>query len=679
MFKEIDAHDVISFDLFDTLLERTIDAPNDLFDLMLPYSLKYCDPSKLNFKEARLKARNWVSIKSEEIDLDLRYRAIAEKYLLDKKHLLSIMEYELASELFILKTRYVGKELYKYALLKNKRIIIISDTFFDRKFIMRLLDKNNLNGFNNIYLSSEEGFLKRTSNLFERVLIKENTNPSNILHIGDDDISDCKMAAKKGISNIRIPKKDELVGLYSNLLNHFDSIGDLATRSIIKGLCSIKCTSKNIGNYRNKSFCDINIFAYTHLGPIFLSFAHWIVRQALEDGITDLYFLARDGDIAKKCVEIITANKDISFKTHYILASRRSTQVANLISDSCIQNSLELNFTPTSLGKLSNNRFGVSLEDVPSEVFLKYKFKKGTCIADWNLNSKNIKAFFSDSFISNKILENAKNERESLSSYYISNGLGNTDKKNIAFVDIGHGGTLQNEITKLMHISNSKGYYFATFERIRSVLDQNSHTSLGFLTNNLKANSRHFYKEFIIMYELIFINDKPSFIKMKKTINSLEAIFLEDLRNAKSINFAKLIHLGITEFITDINSHADFFNIKLDLSANDSVIAYNDFLRNPSLDDYKLFSGITFENAYSGRDICHIVPPLNQINKQQGLWKINKKFITSKSTETIFFKILMLFLNNENKYRKLINNPRAFILDSKNKFLKVLAVILRFR
>ena len=50
-------------------------------------------------------------------------------------------------------------------------------------------------------------------------------------------------------------------------------------------------------------------------------------RNAHSDNITDIYFLARDGDIIN--TKIID-NNEFNLRFHYVLCSRRATQVANI-------------------------------------------------------------------------------------------------------------------------------------------------------------------------------------------------------------------------------------------------------------------------------------------------------------------------------------------------------------
>ena len=47
-------------------------------------------------------------------------------------------------------------DLIYYSKKLNKKIILISDTWYDKKFIIKILKKFKINIFNEIYLSSEK-------------------------------------------------------------------------------------------------------------------------------------------------------------------------------------------------------------------------------------------------------------------------------------------------------------------------------------------------------------------------------------------------------------------------------------------------------------------------------------------------------------------------------------------
>ena len=78
---------------------------------------------------------------------------------------------------------YNRKAVYEYALLKGKRIIIVSDMFLPKSFIERILVKNGYDKYEKLYLSSEYKKIKFTGSLFKIVLAELEVKPSQILHV----------------------------------------------------------------------------------------------------------------------------------------------------------------------------------------------------------------------------------------------------------------------------------------------------------------------------------------------------------------------------------------------------------------------------------------------------------------------------------------------------------------
>ena len=105
--------------------------PNDLFDHI---AVLFEAPGFRRLREeAFVKAREkYCTSENEEVTLAQIYEFVPEKY----KYL---EEKELELEFQILQPNEELKAVYEYALLKGKRIIIVSDMFLPKSFIERML------------------------------------------------------------------------------------------------------------------------------------------------------------------------------------------------------------------------------------------------------------------------------------------------------------------------------------------------------------------------------------------------------------------------------------------------------------------------------------------------------------------------------------------------------------
>ncbi|MDR0603228.1 MAG: HAD-IA family hydrolase [Bacteroidales bacterium] len=195
--KQIDEHEIISFDVFDTLSLRPYVQPSDLFRHM-----EESNNSCKGFTNARLSsesvARNLNALQ-EDIYIDDIYQIIPRQY---KK----LKEVEINFEKTVSEVNPEMRELYEYAQKKRKRIIIVSDMYLPSSVIAEMLHKSGYVNYEKLYVSSTVKKTKRSSNLYNEILKDIRIEPSKILHIGDNRISDCKMAKVVGIDYIFCPK-----------------------------------------------------------------------------------------------------------------------------------------------------------------------------------------------------------------------------------------------------------------------------------------------------------------------------------------------------------------------------------------------------------------------------------------------------------------------------------------
>lgn len=443
--KRILEKDVVSFDIFDTLLERNISTPNAIFELMNAKADEICEHKfKGQFAQIRAQIRKTSDRKyffNEEFLLDKRYESLADQYGLDKSQLQQILNLELEWERKLSIPKKIGMELYQFAKQHKKKVILVSDIYFDAPFVRELLTRAGYKDWDALYLSSEKGVLKDSGKLFDIVLQESKIPANSIIHIGDNKHSDITRAKEHGIDSFYISAKYRAfkgTPLQQSILQ----ISDPLSRDIIEGIIGTKYTQSITENHFSFLQKQPYNFGYNILGLMFFGFAKWILENAKKDGIKKLYFLARDGEIVKKCYDIIAAQIPDSPSSHYIYASRRSIQVANIHTNEDILRILETNFTPIALGKLLEFRFGIQAQKLDSTVFQKYGFQDENSLADWKLNKQNIQNFFTDETVSQLIIDNAQQENEALCTYYAEQGL-TRGLKDVAFVDIGHLGSLQ--------------------------------------------------------------------------------------------------------------------------------------------------------------------------------------------------------------------------------------------
>lgn len=311
--KLIDNHDVISFDIFDTLLLRPYVKPTDLF-----FHLEKLENIK-GYAQERINAESRARRKytdTEEITYDEIYLEIDGKYK-------SLKEKELELELLTLCQNPEIYELYKYAKEKNKKIIITSDMYLPKDFIKTALEKNGYDDYCALFLSSEEKCTKCSCNLYKHIIKDLKILPEKILHIGDNKESDCKKAKKTGISALFYPQVISRFFVKNPRAKLLYEENDCSS-SILIGVLAINYIRNSLSPQKLDFWRNIG---YEYGGVACFGYMKWLEEQVKKDNKNCIMFIARDGYSLKKVFDSF-GNKDI--KTHYIYAPRFLSLICTL-------------------------------------------------------------------------------------------------------------------------------------------------------------------------------------------------------------------------------------------------------------------------------------------------------------------------------------------------------------
>ena len=288
--KEVEAFNYVSFDIFDTLLFRTVPDYTDMYSLI---QLKYEEQFgvlKTDFKKERIKAEAQArrSRYPKEVTLDYIYSFLPYDTEISNR----FKRIEIESEIACCVPNAPMIELLHWCKQQNKKIIIITDMYLDRDTINAILSKINV-FYDKLFISNEAGETKRTGKLFEIVLNDLNIKPQELIHIGDDANNDILMPKSVGIKAI---ERIQTISLSQTPLK--DSV---LTKHIVS-LYDLSCDKTEPTNHLKK-------FAYCTLGPMSLDFCQWIHDKKIELGIEQVLFIAREGFLLKQCYDILYPNE----------------------------------------------------------------------------------------------------------------------------------------------------------------------------------------------------------------------------------------------------------------------------------------------------------------------------------------------------------------------------------
>jgi len=520
LFNTLKKYDVISFDIFDTLVTRAIYSPNDVFELLSIYfdDKNFKSNRKTAEENARKKAQHDVNI--DEIYIE--YANLCNKKINDVQKIKKC-EIELEKDIIISRTEMV-KMLTELRQL-NKIIILTSDMYLKKDTIEGILKNcgyNNL--YNEFYLSNDINKRKDTKTMWE--YLKEKYTNKKMIHIGDNELSDVLYPREFGIDTLKIDSSKELFEkslLYPYLSSTIDSrtISD----SIYLGLL----INKKIFNSPFSDFYinDIDVFAYVFHAPLITLFIQYII----DSNCDNLAFLAREGYYLSKLYKDYCKINNIKTKKYfYFLASRKATNSASLFNENDIRDFLNRDYNG-SINNFIYNNFNLNIGDntnikLPEDIDVVLRVLKN---------------------YSKQILKNSKNERNNYIKY-IETLIPNYKTKRINLIDLGYSGSIQYNLSKMLK-KNFDGYYLTNSS---SVKKYNNMSKLNFLfdINENKEYEKIYHYSLLLEYFLTapygqlqkFNNEN------KKPIPVYNNEFIDE-NKAKNID---KIYLSICEYFEDI-------------------------------------------------------------------------------------------------------------------------------
>lgn len=296
--RSLSGYDVISFDVFDTLIFRKTEKPVDVFFYM---EAVYHFP---RFGTLRIKAEEEARRQSAsgEVGLDEIYSVLSRWIAVDREEWI---QRELAAEEKLCYANPYMKAVYQEALAKGKRVIAVSDMYLSAEHIGRLLEKAGYRLPEKIFVSCEEQASKGEGKLFD--IVKQYTGSARLVHIGDNMFSDYAQARKKGFASWYYPNVNQRYG--ECILPYGMS---RLTGAFTKGI--INPFLRN-GLKRYSPYFE---YGMINGGLLACGYCEYLNDVAQKLKIDKLLFLARDGFIIKKVYDAYYGQRE----SEYILFSR---------------------------------------------------------------------------------------------------------------------------------------------------------------------------------------------------------------------------------------------------------------------------------------------------------------------------------------------------------------------
>ncbi len=441
-----DLKEVVSFDVFDTLITRTTATPKGIFALM-QHQLNRNDLFSCinvyvreNFYIIRVESeaflrKHYAAYKINEITFEEIYDYIQKNYaLLDEEiNLLKNLEIETERKNLTGIPENINK--LKSAIVLGYKVIIISDIYHSSDTVrLFLTDKDEVFKDIPIYVSSEARCMKSSGELFEYVRIKEGINISKWRHIGDNVNSDINRAKEFGIDAEQY-KYVQLKIYEKKLLERYQ---DNPFIQLALG------TAKNVRNINKQN--DKFDLGVSMGGVILYPYVNWVVEQSVKRGINRLYFVMRDGFVLKQMCDVLIKQKGLSIKTKLIYGSREAWRAPSIT-----EYNPDIKFMFASAREINTVQRIASRFHVQEEKLLKYipeKFLKSKKPFTRDELNELAEILEKDSEFIKLVIKSNEKQRNCLIEY-LKQEMDFSDD-NLALVDLAASGRTQNCLVNLI-------------------------------------------------------------------------------------------------------------------------------------------------------------------------------------------------------------------------------------
>lgn len=559
LLKMIDEAKVVSFDIFDTAIFRKLYKPQDVFSLVYSENREKLEDFPENFRLKREIAERSVRDRfekkygSREVTLKDIYDEMVTTYYLSPSSARTIMGMEIAVECDVCTKNQTIYKIYNYAVKQGKTVIFATDMYLPSEILESILRDNGYKKYHYIYVSSEISKSKREGHLFSHIQMDLGVRPKDILHIGDDELSDVIMGRKNGFKVFHYKKCAEKC-CADDKFNSTRFVKNSIAKSIYKALVSCKfynSVSLDIKNHNELDFWYR--FGYENVGILYLGFIQWLVEEFRKHGVRHAYFLSRDGYIMQKVYEKFADKNHELPSCSYFHVSRLALALSSI--ENVDSDELDLFISDSELRNVDHylKRFGLDSSKFEKEI-IDTGFLSARSLISNNYDRQ--KLFDLLVSLKTQILEIADKQKKLFAGYLKEVGI---DKyETIGIVDIGWKASMQKYLLEILQregiYTSIFGFYLGTSREIlqNDMIDGNA---FGFLCQEGKPEQ--VFKTIlgcVPLCEFLFSAPHGSVERYKQNENGLSEAIFDDKVIVEQQNVARIMQQGALDFVDDFTS-----------------------------------------------------------------------------------------------------------------------------
>jgi len=603
--KIVSEKECIIFDIFDTLVTRTIFYPDNLFRII---EQKFDKKFSMTSDFMRIRKETEYQLRmSETHEGDVSYEDIYDNIHLHSDYnpemirYLRTMDFDYELEILIPKPETI--ELLQYAYDNNIEILFVSDMYLTTAQVISILEKQNIPfKKENLFVSSDTGYRKDNTSVWKYLVDSKRVDPSKTLMIGDSEVSDAKLPGDFGIGTFHV--LSERNAFFESpfgkaFTEQFGQVSEkemLLMGPVVNQLFSSAFELSNtVLNFSKK--CSPYTFGYTALAPFFYMFIANIYRDYNDKRI---FFLARDGYFLQKTFEHFLETKKLKLKgkIEYLQISRRAMLGA------VIKNEKNLRHMILDLG----NYDGMFSSMIYSRVGMDRSFLEESNIEDFRINDRDDLEKAYTLLVEHIDLINEHAKHENKAYIYYLDSIGFFEENEDVLIDLGYSGTIQNYLYQL---TNKKliGEYFVTTKKVTQVEDENKILK-GYFADKIdfSDNCNIVYKYALIL-EAFLTSDKGQLICFTEEEGKMIPQYKE---KTESIEVQEKMMDGIRDYISALSIvPSDFVDTDNERVKAISLFTYEYMIRNRLIDD-ELMSIFHLEDDFTGNKALDIMSILTE-------------------------------------------------------------------
>jgi FMN phosphatase YigB (HAD superfamily) len=629
----------VVFDVFDTLLTRPCLDPETAKAIVAVRARREPGlPVDANFPFARRQAEGLARERlGHDVNLPEIYASLREILNLGDEQAERLRLLETEIEASLMSTRADVVDLLRLARAKGLRVLLASDMFLTRPEILAMLARHDIvmeRDFDALYLSNEVNARKDDGRLYALMMERESLKkPSEFLMIGDNERSDIQIPLDMGANALHVMSPVGIAHALPRWSELFRKTPSATVEACPENLDAHLTLGLIVRRLFGKAFHgemppDAESFmtegahgiGYGIVGPILLAFSDWLRARAQSDGVTQLAFLSREGQIFKAAYEqVCAANPSVrDAPASYMVVSRRATTLAQLGDQDA-----ETGFPDLCELALEN------YHENTLESFLRYRYgyeltpETRTQLERQGLWARHRKVEIRDGdaaflfpvlrFLAPRILANAAHERAGLLAYLKNFHL---DAGKTAIVDIGYSATIQDRLCRLTG-KGIDGYYMMTSQRA-SLVSKRHHVNIRACygenqasTPNTLSLHRHSF-----LAEQLFSSDDPQIecYRLEHDATNGQETLLpcfqpQDAAERAARQVRAEIRRGAFAFIEDAlvlrTTVHPGFGVPLDLTG----ALFDSLAQSMSAREKQVLEELALDDHYCGRGVVHCAFP----------------------------------------------------------------------